>query len=150
VPTADENKRTVLDFIDLAIWQRRPREARERYIGDTYIQHGPHVKDGPEGFVESILEAVDQGREASSDIKRVIATEEYVVIHHHVTLGPLREGSALTLPGGVVGDADAVSERGIAAIDIFRIDEHGKICEHWDAWMPVPDPATSAHDNGVF
>ena len=35
-----------------------------------------------------------------------------------------------------------------AGIDIFRVDDDGKVVEHWDVLQVVP--AQSAHDNGMF
>jgi predicted SnoaL-like aldol condensation-catalyzing enzyme len=32
--------------------QCRPREAIERYAGDEYRQHNPHVADGKEAFID--------------------------------------------------------------------------------------------------
>ena len=31
--------------------QSQPREAIERYVGDSYIQHNPGVADGKDGFI---------------------------------------------------------------------------------------------------
>ena len=43
--TADE-KRNAMAFYDLMFNGCRPREAMDRYAGDEYIQHNPHVGDG--------------------------------------------------------------------------------------------------------
>src|SRR5712691_4429908 len=47
----ERNKRNVTAFYDLAFNQSRPAEAVEKYAGDRYIQHNPHVADGKEAFI---------------------------------------------------------------------------------------------------
>jgi predicted SnoaL-like aldol condensation-catalyzing enzyme len=41
-----QNKQHALDFYDLMFSACQPREAMERYVGDVYIQHNPHLGDG--------------------------------------------------------------------------------------------------------
>jgi predicted SnoaL-like aldol condensation-catalyzing enzyme len=135
--TAEEtaNKEVVVSFYDLAFAQRRPAEAAEKYIGPVYIQHNPHAPDGVEPFIQVIAVAM---RDAKTTMKRALAEGDKVFIHSHVTnIDPAMMG--------LEGRMDA--QRGIAVMDIFRLEEQ-KIVEHWDVFMPVPEHA--ANDNTPF
>ena len=51
MPDLDANKANVIAFYDMMFNDCRPREAIERYTGDDYIQHNPHVATGKQGFI---------------------------------------------------------------------------------------------------
>jgi predicted SnoaL-like aldol condensation-catalyzing enzyme len=66
-------------------------------------------------------------RDSISDIKRVIAEGDLVVLHVH--------------------SRNTLSDRGRAVVDIFRVAD-GKIIEHWDVIQAVP--AKSQNPNTMF
>lgn len=121
----EKNKEIVKKFYDLIINQK-DFEAAKPYIGSRYKQHNPLVKDYPEGLKEFIGFLKDNYPQARSEIKRVIAEDDYVVLHVHSIRSPNLER---------------------AIIEIFRL-ENGKIEEHWDAIQEIPE--TSANSNGMF
>ena len=123
----EQNKNTVIAFYKLGINDHKPAEAVEKYVGKTYKQHNPTVRDGTKPFIERYEEFAKANPGLRADIKRVIAEGDLVVVHVHIK----------------TSDKD----RGLAVIDIFRL-EDGKIVEHWDVKQPVPEKP--ANDNTMF
>lgn len=120
------NKETVIAFYEAAI-NNKDYTTAEKYMGSYYKQHNPLAEDGKAGFKKYIQYLQDNYPNSHSDIKRVMADDNYVILH--------------------VNSIRVPDTRGNAIVDIFRL-EDGKIVEHWDVIQPVPDQA--ANDNGMF
>ena len=126
VQKLERNKKIVTALYNAALNEKDFDKARQ-YLGDKYIQHNPVAADGPEGlkgFIEFLKAKFPNNK---SEIKRIFAEGDYVIVHVH----------AVREPG----------TRGNAIIDIFRL-EGDKVVEHWDAVQPIPEKA--ANNNGMF
>jgi predicted SnoaL-like aldol condensation-catalyzing enzyme len=122
----EANKKTVLEFYDLAI-NKKDFDAASKFIGPRYVQHNPRAADGPEGLKAFLALLREKFPDYHSEIKRVFADGDYVIVHVH----------NVPTPGS----------RGAAIIDIFKL-ENGKVVEHWDVRQEIPEQ--SANSNTMF
>ncbi|MGY8825364.1 MAG: nuclear transport factor 2 family protein [Candidatus Latescibacterota bacterium] len=123
----EENKHNAQAFYDLMFNQCKPRESIEKYVGEKYIQHNPHVADGKEAFIAYFERMATEYAGKRTQFKRAIAEGNLVVLHCHQEW-----------PG----------DEYYAGIDIFRFDDNGEIVENWDVLQVIP--AESKNDNGQF
>ncbi len=123
----ERNKKAALEFYDFAI-NKKDYEAASKYLGADYKQHNPLVGDGKEGFKAFLAMLKRDFPQSHSEVKRVFADGNYVIIHVHSIRTPNTPGRAI--------------------FDCFRFDEYGKVVEHWDAIQDVPVKASNP--NGMF
>ena len=122
----EENKKTVAALYD-AVLNQKDFDKASQYLGPRYTQHNPSAADGVEGLKGFVAFLKDKFRNNKSEIKRIFADGDYVIVHVH----------AVREPG----------TRGNAIVDIFKL-ENGKVVEHWDVIQPVPEK--TANNNGMF
>ena len=122
----EANKKAVVEFYDLAI-NKKDFDAASKFIGPRYVQHNPRAADGPEGLKAFLALLREKFPDYHSEIKRVFADGDYVIVHVH----------NVPTPGS----------RGAAIIDIFKL-ENGKVVEHWDVRQEIPEQ--SANSNTMF
>jgi len=123
----DRNRKNAMEFYSMAFNDCMPDQATAKYMGEEYVQHNPLVGDGKEAFIAYFKQMAEKWPGKSVHFVRAIAEGDYVVLHCR-QLWP--------------GDNE------YAGIDIFRLDEHGKVVEHWDVLQVVP--GSSANENTMF
>ncbi|WP_223428938.1 nuclear transport factor 2 family protein [Tateyamaria pelophila] len=125
--TSEIDKANVIAFYEMMFNDCEPAKAIAAYVGDDYIQHNPHVRDGKDGFIDYFKRMAGEHPGKRVEVKRAIAEGNHVVLHCHQVW-----------PGGLE----------YAGIDIFRLDDAGKVVEHWDVLQELPDH--SENENGMF
>jgi predicted SnoaL-like aldol condensation-catalyzing enzyme len=100
--------------------------AAVNYLEENYIQHNPNVPTGREAFINIFTKIFQQNPGFSTQIQRIYTDGDYVIVH---SFSPSK-GS------------------GNAIVDIYRINNNGKIAEHWDIIQPIP--SKPANNNTMF
>ncbi|MBT3229213.1 MAG: SnoaL-like domain-containing protein [Candidatus Marinimicrobia bacterium] len=121
------NKQNVLAFYAMTFNDGNPAEAVRRYVGKEYIQHNPLVADGPAAFIEYFEKMAREWPDKQIFFERVVAERDMVVVHCRQKWP---------------------DDNDYATIDIFRLNQDGKIVEHWDVMQVVP--MESKHNNTMF
>ena len=100
--------------------------AVDEFMSKDFVQHNPTTPDGPEGVKQVVQMLVSQGvPKQKFEYKHVIIDDDIVILH---------------TPYEMAG-------KEWRFIDIYRV-ENGKLVEHWDAMMPMPE--MRANNNPMF
>jgi predicted SnoaL-like aldol condensation-catalyzing enzyme len=138
----ERNKQNVVAYYTRAFNDKEPEDAVDKYVGfdkpgqdldgsgeeHLYIQHNPLAASGAPAFIEFVNSFAAAFPDLHIDIRRVVAECDLVVTH-----------------GLLTGAEPVFTPLGSKVVDIFRLDEHGKIVEHWDVLAAISP--TSANGN---
>ena len=122
----EKNKAAVVALYNKAL-NEKDVEGAIALMGPTYTQHNARIPDGKEGFRQYFEGFKKRYPDSHSEIVRVFAEGDYVVLHVHMVNEP--------------------GQRGVAVFDLFRL-ENGKPVEHWDVLQSVPE--NIPHMNTMF
>ncbi|MFK7796995.1 MAG: hypothetical protein AB8E82_06045 [Aureispira sp.] len=114
-------KETVGTFLD-AVLKSDTTTMRELANAD-YIQHNPFIPTGLEPFIQMLPILKENGTTAENI--RMFQDGNYVFMHN------------------IWKNAKPFGADEMVSFDIIRLDDQGKVAEHWDAMMPQTIPNTS-------
>lgn len=93
-------------------------DAFDELIVDEYVQHNPQAGNG----LQAVKDFFAPVGPVDVEVHRVIAEGDLVAVHSHYKTWNM------------------------AGVDIFRIDDDGRIIEHWDVLQQVPEATASGND----
>lgn len=131
---AQRNVENVLAFYELMINQKMPLEATQQYLVKDYIQHNPLIGTGAVALGSFFDQVVKTRPHFRVVVHRIIGVGNHVWAHvNFINLY-----------------SDDKNDLGIAGVDVYQLNDEGKVVEHWDTLQPVPDPKTAQNRNGMF
>ena len=112
----ERNKQTVARLFDA--FRAGDVDAFDDLIVENYVQHSPPLANG----LQAVKDRFAPVGPVDVDVHRVIAEGDLVAVHaNYKTLNS-------------------------AAVDIFRLNDEGKMIEHWSALQEVPETTVSGND----
>ena len=112
------NIETVIIFLSaLSPWDQKIVAS---LLADDYVEHNPTLPGTKPGFLENLNQVFTGSppKMIEYNLQRIYADNEYVITHSHFQDIPELEASV---------------------VDIFKINDDGKIAEHWDIIQEIPD-----------
>lgn len=123
-PEQRANIKLVLDFYRDFVLDCQ-FEQQDRFLGAHYIQHNISAPDGIEGLKQFLTHIKSISADGTIKFHRALCDGNMVITHSEAKL-------SATHPTECV-------------YDMFRIDANGKVAEHWDAIVAVPDITASGN-----
>lgn len=93
-------------------------DAFDELIVEEYVQHNPQAGNG----LQAVKEFFAPVGPVDVEVHRVIGEGDLVAVHSHYKTWNM------------------------AGVDIFRLDDDGRIVEHWDVLQQVPETTASGND----
>src|SRR5262249_15054380 len=90
----EENQKIVAAASHDAALNQKDFDKASPYLGPRYTQHNPLAADGREGFKGFISFLKDKFPNNRSEIKRIFADGDYVIVHVHAVREPGTRGNA--------------------------------------------------------
>jgi predicted SnoaL-like aldol condensation-catalyzing enzyme len=112
----ERNKQTVARLFDA--FRAGDVDAFDDLIVENYVQHSPPLANG----LQAVKDRFAPAGPVDVDVHRVIAEGDLVAVHANYKTW------------------------NAAAVDIFRLNDEGKIIEHWSALQEVPETTASGND----
>jgi predicted SnoaL-like aldol condensation-catalyzing enzyme len=112
----ERNKQTVARLFDA--FRAGDVDAFDELIVDEYVQHNPQAANG----LEAVKEFFRPVGPVDVDVHKVIAEGDLVAVHAHY------------------------KNWNMAAVDIWRFNDEGKMIEHWDVLQEIPAETASGND----
>mgnify|MGYP000321065147 CR=1 FL=1 len=119
------NVRVVVNFFQKLFNEHDFDYILETFGKGNYIQHNRAIPEQIPGLIGYVKGLVKRYPEYSFDVKRAIASGDFVVLHSHATFKAKHRGD---------------ESKGFIITDTFRL-ENTRPVEHWDAIQPI-DAAT--------
>ena len=110
------NRQTIHRFFEA--FRHGDLNALDDLVAVDYAQHNPQARDGLVGLKEFLTSTGP----LDVEIHRIVAEGDLVAVHAHLKTWNM------------------------AAVDIFRFGDDGRIVEHWDVLQAVPEHTVSGHD----
>jgi predicted SnoaL-like aldol condensation-catalyzing enzyme len=114
--TTEQNKQTVARVFDA--FRAGDVDAFDDLIVEDYVQHNPQAGNG----LQAVKDFFAPLGPVDVEVHRVIAEGDLVAVHaNYKTFN-------------------------MAVVDLFRVNDDGKIIEHWDVLQPIPETTASGND----